>query len=229
MKRRWYGVLFGLVLLSLGVTAVCVWRMPDKVPMHYNAAGEIDRYGSRYENLLFPAVVLGIALLFAVMAGMQRRRKAPSNEKGILLAGIFLLVFLNLLFGYFLLSALAVSGGAIEIPESGFVWRLLGAGLGVLFCLLGNWMPKMRRNALFGLRTVWSLKNDRVWQKSQRLGGISMVVSGAAMVLCSIFLTGAACLIALGAILLLDLMLSVVLSYRVYRQDRREHPEDYAV
>lgn len=90
MKRRWYGVLFGLVLLSLGVTAVCVWRMPDKVPMHYNAAGEIDRYGSRYENLLFPAVVLGIALLFAVMAGMQRRRKAPSNEKGILLAGIFL-------------------------------------------------------------------------------------------------------------------------------------------
>lgn len=56
-----------------------------------------------------------------------------------------------------------------------------------------------------------------------------MVVSGAAMMLCSIFLTGAACLIALGAILLADLTLSVVLSYRVYRQDRREHPEDYAV
>lgn len=110
--------------------------------MHYNAAGEIDRYGSRYENLLFPAVVLGIALLFAVMAGMQRRRKAPSNEKGILLAGIFLLVFLNLLFGYFMLSALAVSGGAIEIPESGFVCAYSVQGWGFSSASLATGCPR---------------------------------------------------------------------------------------
>ena len=49
-----------------------------------------------------------------------------------------------------------------------FVSMILGALL--IFC--GNIMPKAGRNAVFGLRTRWSMKNDRVWQQqSQRFCG----------------------------------------------------------
>ena len=40
--------------LPLVITAVALQFMPDTVPLHYNAAGEIDRWGSKYESLLFP-------------------------------------------------------------------------------------------------------------------------------------------------------------------------------
>lgn len=67
------------------------------------------------------------------------------------------------------------------------VYKLTAIGLGILMMLLGNAMPKASRNTLFGLRTVWSMKNDRVWQKSQRFGGYASVVFGFLMVLSGIF------------------------------------------
>ena len=49
---------------------------------------------------------------------------------------------------------------------------------GLLFIFLGNKMPKLKRNSLVGLRTKWSMANDLVWKKSQRLGGISFIFMG---------------------------------------------------
>ena len=47
------------------------------------------------------------------------------------------------------------------------------------FMLMGNLMPKTKRNGAFGLRTKWSMADDVCWQKSQRLGGYSMMITGA--------------------------------------------------
>jgi uncharacterized membrane protein len=58
---RLYGA---LVLLSLVITCVFLLLMPDTVPMHYGAAGAVDRFGSKYENLVFPAIVAAVAVLF---------------------------------------------------------------------------------------------------------------------------------------------------------------------
>ena len=50
-----------LMLLSVVITAIMLQFMPDIVPAHYNAAGEVDRLGSKYESFIFPAatVVMG--------------------------------------------------------------------------------------------------------------------------------------------------------------------------
>jgi uncharacterized membrane protein len=41
-------------LIALAGTAIVLHFMPDQVPMHYDAVGNIDRWGSKYENLIFP-------------------------------------------------------------------------------------------------------------------------------------------------------------------------------
>jgi len=46
-----------LMLLSLVITAAMMLFMPDQIPAHYNAAGEITRLGSRFESLIWPAAV----------------------------------------------------------------------------------------------------------------------------------------------------------------------------
>ena len=65
--KKGYWVIAALVLLSIVVSVVFISMMPDQVPMHYNAAGQVDRMGSKYENLIFPGamVVIGASLLLA--------------------------------------------------------------------------------------------------------------------------------------------------------------------
>ena len=72
MKRNKYNVFADIVCLVLLMGVIIylfvAWgSLPDKVPGHYNAAGEIDRMGSRYELLITPIVgwlmYLGISVV----------------------------------------------------------------------------------------------------------------------------------------------------------------------
>ena len=91
---------------------------------------------------------------------------------------------------------------------------------------LGNVMPKARMNSTFGLRTTWSMKNERVWQKSQRLGGIALVVGGIVTILLMIFVRGPWCMLVLGIVIAVVLAVSIIGSRRYYKQDLVEHPDD---
>lgn len=57
-----------MLIFAAGIVYLfVVWgQLPDQVPAHYNAAGEVDRWGSRWELLLLPiiAAVLGISMSF---------------------------------------------------------------------------------------------------------------------------------------------------------------------
>jgi uncharacterized membrane protein len=91
---------------------------------------------------------------------------------------------------YPLLFALAVVAASLalypRIPEAlGHhtpVARLVTTLAGVLFVVIGNVMPRMRPNWWFGVRTPWTLSNDRVWARTHRLAGFSMTAAGVAMI-----------------------------------------------
>ncbi len=47
-----------LMLLGMFVTAAIVWPMaPDRVPVHWNIAGDVDRYGGKFKGLLLLPLV----------------------------------------------------------------------------------------------------------------------------------------------------------------------------
>ena len=54
-------------------------------------------------------------------------------------------------------------------------------------------MPKLRMNAIAGLRTVWSMKNETTWKKSQHFGGISLIAAGAVIIIVCILTKGFSC------------------------------------
>ena len=217
MKNK-YKAIYALILLSFVVTAVFLSFMPEKVPMHYNAAGEIDRFGSKYENLIFPLITALLGLFFVGMAKYQLKKKEYGNEKVLAISGIAMLVFFNLLFAYMLYKASVYSPTGANFDTSG-IYKLTSIGLGTLLCVLGNIMPKTRRNSLVGLRTVWSMKNDRVWQKCQRFGGISMVLCGMIVIVANLFINGIACLLFTLGLLITDAIICVIVSYFIYKND----------
>ena len=64
---------------------------------------------------------------------------------------------------------------------------------GVAMIILGNIMPKLRMNSIAGLRTVWSMKNETTWKKSQRFGGISFIVGGVIIIIVCFLTKGFSC------------------------------------
>ena len=55
-----------LSFISLAGTAFVLQYMPDSVPMHYDMSGNIDRWGSKYENMIFPIIILIMALFWTL-------------------------------------------------------------------------------------------------------------------------------------------------------------------
>ena len=68
------------IILPLAVTLIWLQFLPEQVPLHYDFAGNIDRWGSKWENLLIPGIVLvgGVIAYFSVKAVL---RKPVADEK----------------------------------------------------------------------------------------------------------------------------------------------------
>ena len=63
-------IITAIVYLAGIVYTVIIWsQLPDQVPAHYNGAGEIDRWGSKWELILLPVIA---ALLAVFMSFLEK-------------------------------------------------------------------------------------------------------------------------------------------------------------
>ena len=170
--KKLYAAMAALAAASVVGTAVLMVFMPDTVPAHYNFAGEIDRWGSKYENFIFPVIAVLIGALIAFLA---KKPEDAVPKKVLLWTGICSLLLIDVTGFYFMLKDLSVVQG-MSTGAADNVIKLMSIGVGVMFIILGNLMPKVKRNGLFGLRTSWSMENDEIWNRSQRFGGKAALV-----------------------------------------------------
>ena len=43
--------------------------------------------------------------------------------------------------------------------------------LGIVFIVLGNYMPLFRQNFFAGIKTPWALADEEIWNRTHRIGG----------------------------------------------------------
>ncbi|MCM3744615.1 DUF1648 domain-containing protein [Sporosarcina luteola] len=59
-----------IVYLAVLIYTIVIWsQLPDQVPAHYNSAGEINRWGSKWELILLPIIA---AILAVFMTFLER-------------------------------------------------------------------------------------------------------------------------------------------------------------
>lgn len=175
--KKVYRWILALVLLSFVIAGVFLALAPEQIPVHYNASGQINRWGSKYEYLVMPVLTAVFAGFMAWVAGYERKKDRESNERVVAGMTVWVLILFNVLWLFFMVKAVKIAqtdGAAQELSARGMMILLMAS-----FIPLGNRMPKAQRNSLLGLRTKWSVADDVCWQKSQRLGGIVMVTAGA--------------------------------------------------
>jgi len=217
------------LLLSWLATLAALILLPERVPMHWNLAGEVDRWGSKYELLFLPALQLLLAGFAPLWPRLDPARRGPWRVwPAVVAATAWVLTLTQLAVLYLVWSA--VRGGAPE-PASATpgqaaepALRVLWAAVGLALILLGNLLPKAPQNWVFGVRTPWTLSSKKSWQVTNRLGGYVLVAFGLLLVLLAISYPNPwAVLTAVGALLLAMLYL-VWLSYRIWREEQATPP-----
>ena len=69
--------------IPLVITAVALGFLPDRVPMHHNSYREIDRWGSKYENLIFPIIIIALALFWQLFIWHFEKKAAKTDDEKI--------------------------------------------------------------------------------------------------------------------------------------------------
>lgn len=185
-----------LMLLPLAMTAVALMFMPERVPMHYGINGQVDRWGSKYENLILPiiTIVFGAFMLIVAKFSSENENSVKNNEKVTILTNIAALLLFNAMNAYFIYTSLASISDLNSMTVD--IFSLIFVILGIGFVFIGNIMPKAKLNSLIGMRTPWSMKNEETWRRCQRFSGISGIIIGAVMAVgCMFFFKGTAALI----------------------------------
>lgn len=214
MRSRWMSAAAaaGMWMFALAVYA----RLPERVPSHWNLQGEVDGWMPRIAGaFLLPA----IATVLAVLHGSVRRVD-PRAENVDRFAGDWRLI-LNLVTLFMGVMHVATLGYALGWPVD--VARLSPAAVGLLFVGVGNYLPRTRSNWFMGIRTPWTMDNERVWRATHRLGGRVFVVAGLALVLSALLSTNARAVVlaaAVGSVVVIPL----VYSYVAWRRDVRGNP-----
>lgn len=94
---------------------------------------------------------------------------------------------------------------------------------GLLFLVVGNYMPKIRQNRTMGIRVKWTLASEANWNATHRFAGKIWVAAGL-LCMISALLPLEMMLVFFIASIVLSALVPCVYSYRYYKQ----HPQDGA-
>jgi uncharacterized membrane protein len=199
------------VLIVIAMLALSAWlypELPDPMPTHWDAAGNVDGYGAKpWAPFVLPGVTAGLAALLAILPRISPRGYTLEGfQRSFRLVGAIVVAFLGFVHALTLAHA---AGRPVAIE------RWLPAGIGVMVALLGNLFGKTTKNFFVGIRTPWTLASDEVWLRTHRLGGKLFVIAGSVVVAAALAGYG---IVALPIALGIAALVPTLYSYWLYRR-----------
>lgn len=229
----------GLIVSAIVIVAmsgIALWagqHLPaENIPVHWDASGTPDRYADREEALwllwILPGITLFTGLLFCILPNIEPMRENLEKSRRAYNAA-WIATMILMLGVHAGISVMMVQPSKGEVLATEFV-RLVIAGSGILFIVLGNYLPKTRQNWFLGIRTPWTLSSEYTWEKTHRFAGRLFMAAGFASLIGAVILDGIGLVVLLSGSALSVALISVVYSFIVYRgaPDKRVSP-DYIV
>ena len=204
-----------LTVLPTIYSAIAVFFiLPDTVAAHFGIDGTPDRYGSKYEAFLFPAIILVITLLYFLYRKFQEKSSKEDNDRTARNLDILDTVILIVMV---LFNALCVFLLEIEVEERGVQPEIPGIEIN-MNDMLGNILPKTKPNSFIGVRLSWCMDSDEHWYITNRNCGIAMVLAGICTVIAGLIVRNGTYIIYMILSLILFLTVATIYSYVIIKK-----------
>lgn len=169
MKLKREFPLIVIVLLPFIYLAFIWNQLPDKVPMHVNIKGEIDRFGDKIELLLIPVLLpLLMYIIFLVIPKIDPKNKLNKMGNKLQTIKVLVTILMSVLALFLLYSA------KIQFFNPNYISLLMG----ILYMIFGNYFKTIKANYFLGIRTPWTLENETVWKETHKFGGKIWLLGG---------------------------------------------------
>ena len=174
-------IITSIITLLPIVVGLVLWnKIPETIATHWGVDNKPNGW-SRREMVVFgmPVILTFFHLIAVVGTTLDPKKKNISKKMfNIVLWIIPIISWIVMIIIY--ASAL---GHDVNI---GLVINIL---MGILFIVIGNYLPKSKQNYTVGIKLPWTLDDKENWNKTNRLSGYLFVISGLAFLVNSIFLT----------------------------------------
>ncbi len=167
-----------LIVLPVLVGIVLWDRLPEQIPTHWNASGEIDGWSSK------PFAVFGLPLILLAaqwlcMLGTAADPKKENHPTKVLHLVLWIIPVLSVVLN----TATIAAAMGKEVRMEVFMPVLIG----LILAIIGNYMPKCKQNYTIGIKIPWTLNSEENWNRTHRFAGWLWTFSGIALMLTGIF------------------------------------------
>ena len=207
MKNKKTLVITSLIcLLPIIVGALVYKRLPETIATHFDLNGNPDGWSSRaFAVFGLPAILLAVNLLLPVML-----RADPKHEN---MSGALVNITIWTIPVLSLICSGLTLGRALGYDVR--IERVLPVFMGVLFILIGNYLPKTKQSYTMGIKLPWTLASEENWNRTHRLAGFLWVLGGVYFIVMSFIGWSVPAFVLPLAVMVL---LPIVYSYLLYRK-----------
>ena len=193
-------------LIPLIVGAAVYSRLPETMATHWNLSGEPDGWSSRaFAVFGLPGILLAVNLFLPFALKADPKRENMSDK--LVLISLWTIPLVSLL-----CCGLTLARGlGYEVR----VERWVPVFMGVLFIVIGNYLPKTKQSYTMGIKLPWTLASEENWNRTHRLAGFLWVIGGALFILMSFIGWSMAAFLSIIALMVL---VPMVYSYLLYRK-----------
>lgn len=200
-------------VVSLLIAIISYGYLPDMIPIHFDAAGNVDNYANRISIFLTPAINLMMIILAEVVRNIDPKKSAYekfNKQYYLLFFGVSLLMLVIELYTI----AFSLNMKIFNINA------IMPFGVGLLFTVIGNMMPKFKQNFYAGIRTSWTIADSDVWYRTHRLGGKLWFIGGILMMVSAILPTQLKMILFFTVVAVL-VIVPMAYSYVIYRRKHK--------
>lgn len=226
-EKLFYILYIFLCILPLIIVGISLRFLPDQIPMHYNGAGEITSYGSKYEEFIVAAVysVFGFLMLGYVLREKKKRggkeTKKDSNQFVLMFVCTMVMIIFNVSNIIFIMKALPDIEFKIPFP------KVVAICLGIVQIAIGLVLPHVRKNNIVGLRTKWSMKNAVSWKVSQKYAALVCLIIGAIITIASIVISEQHAIMFMILMIIVEIICCYIFSYNAYIKSPEDNDSCY--
>lgn len=207
IKKNWKVLSITSIVILLPILAgVILWnKLPEQMPSHWNAAGEIDGWSNKpFAVFGLPCILLAAQWLCILGSFADPKRDAHPSK-------ILHLVFWIIPVLSVVLHTITY---AVALGKEVRMEMVMPVLIGLLLAIIGNYLPKCKQNYTIGIKIPWTLNSEENWNKTHRFAGRLWLICGVAIMLTG-FLGGF--WIFLGVVLLMVLA-PFAYSYMLHRK-----------
>ena len=171
IKKNWKTLIISSIVTVLPIfIGLILWnQLPEQMPTHWNAAGEVDGWSSKpFAIFGLPLVMLGVQWL-CVLGTLADPKKANHPDKVLHLV-FWIIPVLSVVLNAVTIAAALGKEVRIEV----FMPILVG----LILTIVGNYMPKCKQNYTIGIKIPWTLNSEENWNRTHRFAGWLWTFSG---------------------------------------------------